>query len=903
MTSEVNKILVLSVMPGQTIIPEWENSGKKFCKKIDKIQNDIYSSFIQDPENWLFDLGFCRQHAELSSSINYFAGISRLFIHKLSRIPELEALRHKAVVDISDHELNQFAQILPMITGAEYLNQEMLSRLWVRLGTSFSLQIQAYGETVASFFHAKNPLVHLAGRVFFHLVENKNSDLPFAFMATYSAGMGGNGKPRHLPLKHAIQAYRDDDLIKLLSTVYTAAEKSELIESLIETGELFHPLAWSSDEAFCFLKEIPLYEESGVLCRIPNWWKQHSKGVRLNLSFGDTIPSFVGMDALVDFNPGLLLGDTTISSQEARKMLEASEGLVFIKNRWVRVDHEKLKLALEACDKIKHLAGNGLTISEAMRMQLNPGKIFNKAAGGIEFSVSNGAWLESVIEKLKNPGLVKNVKPGKGFCADLREYQEKGLNWLCFLDSLNFGACLADDMGLGKTIQVLAFLSTFKKKKTLPASLLIVPASLISNWDSEIEKFYPGLIVHVAHPGFLSSNSKKNLSEKKEKSVNGSKSVQKNKKELDQYDLVITSYALAMRYEWLMDYHWHYVILDEAQAIKNPGTKQTRAVKKLKSGNRIVMTGTPVENRISDLWSLFDFLNPGLLGNKSEFTSFSKKLKKYPQGYAGLRNIVSPYILRRLKTDKTVISDLPDKVEMKSFADLTKKQIVLYKKSVADLKETISASEGIQRKGLVLSSLMKFKQLCNHPDQLIGTGEYKESESGKFQRLRGICEIIYEKRERVLVFTQFKEMTEPIRAFLEPIFNHKGLVLHGSVAVGKRKKIIQTFQDEIYCPFLVLSLKAGGVGLNLTKANHVIHFDRWWNPAVENQATDRAFRIGQNKKVIVHKFVTRGTIEEKIDMMLEEKKEMADQVVSHSGETLITEMDNTRLMNLFKLTL
>ncbi|MBA4369887.1 MAG: ATP-dependent helicase, partial [Desulfobacterium sp.] len=370
-----------------------------------------------------------------------------------------------------------------------------------------------------------------------------------------------------------------------------------------------------------------------------------------------------------------------------------------------------------------------------------------------------------------------------------------------------------------------------------------------------------------------------------------------------QLDLVITSYSIAQRYEWLGDYCWNYLILDEAQAIKNPGTKQTRAVKKLKSLNRIIMTGTPVENRISDLWSLFDFLNPGLLGNQKEFGAFSKKLKNHPKGYSRLRKIVSPYILRRLKTDKSVISDLPDKVEMKSFADLSKKQIVLYQGFVSDLEKQIEESDGIQRKGLVLSSLMKLKQLCNHPDHLTGTGEYKESDSGKFQRLREICETIYEKRERVLVFTQFREITEPIRFFLETIFNHRGLVIHGSVAAGNRKKIIDIFQAETYCPFMVLTLKAGGVGLNLTKANHVIHFDRWWNPAVENQATDRAFRIGQDKKVIVHKFITRGTIEEKIDKMLDDKKELADQVVSQSGETLITEMDNKQLMNLFRLSL
>jgi len=533
-----------------------------------------------------------------------------------------------------------------------------------------------------------------------------------------------------------------------------------------------------------------------------------------------------------------------------------------------------------------------MTFGEAMRLQLQPEKILGALEEDLDIGVSNGTWMASVLGKLRTPGKAKSIKPGKGFTAKLRPYQIEGLNWLVYLDSLNFGACLADDMGLGKTVQILALLSTFDSKTGLPASLLIVPASLISNWVTEINKFYPVLKIHVAHPGFASGNGRQKSNE-----------VEKNRKELDRIDLVITSYALAKRYDWLKGYRWHYVILDEAQAIKNPTAKQTRAVKRLKARNRIIMTGTPVENRISDLWSLFDFLNSGLLGDKIEFGAFVKELKDHSQGYAHLRKIVSPYILRRLKTDKQVIGDLPDKLEIKTYADLSKKQIVLYNRSVEGLKKTLENAEGIQRRGLVLAALMRFKQLCNHPDQLSGSGAYKETDSGKFSRLRLICETIYDKRERVLVFTQFKEMTEPLRAFLEKIFHHEGLVLHGSVAVAKREKLIQIFQADAYCPFMVLSLKVGGVGLNLTKANHVVHFDRWWNPAVENQATDRVFRIGQKKKVLVHKFVTRGTIEERIDEMIEEKKEVADQVVSPTGETLITEMDDTRLMNLFKLAL
>lgn len=358
---------------------------------------------------------------------------------------------------------------------------------------------------------------------------------------------------------------------------------------------------------------------------------------------------------------------------------------------------------------------------------------------------------------------------------------------------------------------------------------------------------------------------------------------------------------MAVRLEKLKTIKWDLVILDEAQAIKNPSTKQTKAVKQLKANSKIAMTGTPIENSLSDLWSLFDFLNAGLLGTAKEFTEFTKRLKVDNADYSKLRAVVNPFILRRLKTDKTVIADLPEKIEMKAYANLTKKQVVLYNGLVKEIEQKLETAESIERKGLVLASIMKFKQICNHPDQFLGQTAFQHEHSGKFERLLEICETIYEKRERVLVFTQFKEMTKPIAEYLETIFNRKGLILHGGTPVKKRGELVEEFCGEEYVPFMVLSLKAGGVGLNLTAANHVIHFDRWWNPAVENQATDRAFRIGQQKNVMVHKLITSGSIEEKIDMMIEEKSKLAGDIIASSGESWITELDNNKLMELFTL--
>lgn len=358
---------------------------------------------------------------------------------------------------------------------------------------------------------------------------------------------------------------------------------------------------------------------------------------------------------------------------------------------------------------------------------------------------------------------------------------------------------------------------------------------------------------------------------------------------------------MARKLTWIKSRQWYYVILDEAQAIKNPGTAQTRAIKAIKGIHRLVLTGTPVENRLTDLWSLFDFINPGLLGGFKNFQSFTKTLQNDPTGYSRLRRTVRAYILRRLKTDKSVIKDLPDKIEMKTFASLSKTQVVLYQNLVDTLRGDLAASEGIKRRGVVLGYLTKFKQLCNHPDHFNGQSAYSEDESGKFARLRDICLTIYEKREKVLIFTQFREVIEPLNRFLQAIFHCQGLMLHGGTAINKRKALVSQFQSDAYVPYFILSLKAGGLGLNLTAANHVIHFDRWWNPAVEDQATDRAFRIGQKKNVVVHKMICQGTIEEKIDTMIEGKKSLSKKVLAPAGEGWITEMPDSELVELFKL--
>jgi len=789
----------------------------------------------------------------------------------------------------------------PPMQGGEYLSADVFRDLWVDLDAWVLEEVSASEGGLSGWLKKHAAIWHQVGRVCFHLAENKRDpEFPFAFLATYAPRLSKGGRVQYQPLGKALQEYagkrNKKALVALLSPIHRASEEVDFVKELADSGEIFHPLAWTPGEAYRLLKNVPLLEESGLLVRLPDWWRKRPRP-RVAVTIGEKKQSRFGADAMLDFEVGLALGDQNLTEEEWRQIMASEDGLAYVKGQWIEVDREKLSEALEHWKQVEaNAAEEGISFIEGMRLLAGaPADLAvggSPASGDREWSFINaGKWLSDVLSGLRDPDGLASGGRSKDFRGTLRHYQETGHNWLWFLSNLGLGACLADDMGLGKTIQVLSLLLALKERResTGKPSLLVLPASLLANWKAEMKRFAPTLEACFVHP---SETDKASLA------ATG----RKPGEALAKTDVVLTTYGMLLKQEWLLDVEWQLVILDEAQAIKNPSARQTRAVKQLKADARIALTGTPVENRLSDLWSLFDFLCPGLLGSAARFKKFVKGLEaREHDRYVPLRNLVRPYILRRLKADKNIIADLPDKTEMKAFCGLAKKQAAMYAKSVEELALAIKGRDGMKRRGLVLAYLMRLKQICNHPSQFLGDGGYEPADSGKFDRLRAICEEIASRQEKVLVFTQFREMTEPVAAFLGDVFGRDGLVLHGGTAVGKRKRLIDTFQREDGPPFFVLSLKAGGTGLNLTAASHVVHFDRWWNPAVENQATDRAFRIGQHRNVVVHKFICRGTVEEKIDALIEEKANLADDILKAGAESMLTEMSNDELLKVVAL--
>lgn len=867
------------------------------------LAESLTASFKTSPATGLVHLATLQGKITLPPPLAFWRAFGERYLTALCHIPE-PAEDLKQPLPIPAEDLIEMVLSAPPMRGGEYLQPATLTATWKDLDTLVRQQIAALPGGLGEWLQTRSPLWHRVGRVCFHLAENKRDpEFPFAFLATYAPKILHGSRVQYQPLGRALEEYAGERnkkmLLNLLMPVQRAAKHSAWVQNLVNTGEVFHPLAWTPQEAHQFLTDIPLLEECGLLVRVPNWWTRRAGRVRVGISIGNKTPSRLGAASMLDFQVAPTLDGETLTAEEWQSILDSAAGLVFLKGRWVEVDRDKLQEALHHWKQIEQDAGSdGLSFLEGMRLLAGTPLNAQEAAmlndQTTEWSqVMAGHWLQESLQQIRHPAGIEVALPPPDLKGTLRPYQQAGVKWLWLLTRLGLGACLADDMGLGKTIQVLSLLLMLKKEssgKRCSPALLILPASLLGNWKAEIERFAPSLRCFFAHPSQTRPDDLKSTAADPSKS-------------LKDMDVVLTTYSMMSRMEWLGRLDWSVVVLDEAQAIKNPSARQTRAVKQVKASARIALTGTPVENRLTDLWSIFDFLCPGLLGSAKTFSTVIKRLQgQTTDSYAPLRNLVSPYILRRMKTDKTIISDLPEKVELQAFCHLSKRQAVLYDESVRALTQALQEQkDGIARRGLILAFIMRFKQICNHPDQWLGTGSYNADQSGKFARLREICDEIAQRQEKALIFSQFREMTAPLALFLEEVFGREGLVLHGGTPVAQRKGLVDTFQREDGPPFMVLSLKAGGTGLNLTAAAHVIHFDRWWNPAVENQATDRAFRIGQTRNVMVHKFVCQGTIEEKIDALIREKTALAGEILEQGAANLVTEMSDSDLLDMVRL--
>ncbi len=917
MNTSMDRSITASVSPQGRLFLEMTDD--ELVKPIEPaLSRLLLDAFDKSASNGLTLLASMQFQVGLNAPLEFWRRFAEGYFQALCRSGSQDSKQWSSPQPPSTDELQERIDASPAIRGIEYLNVPSLTRIWndLDLHTHHAVK-NSDDKDLANYLHQLNEAWNLVGRVTFHLAENKrNPDLPFAFLATYTDGRSNTGTIRHVPLADALkQSIADRDtgrLNLLLEPVQRASEKSELIRDLLESRDLFSPQAWSIQQAFQFLSSVPLMEQSGVIVRVPNWWNA-SRPPRpsIQVRIGDKKKSGIGMAEALDFNVRIAFQGEPLTEDELKQLMAAREGMTLLRGQWVQVDEERLNSALKQWEKLRSQHASGIGFLEGLRLLsgVSIGDAFVDDQVRQWSHVEAGDWLHEILDTLRDPSGAVQIDPQQGLNAKLRHYQADGVRWLWFTTQLGLGACLADDMGLGKTIQVISLLlqtklnsagkslgtlatalgkpseSVQNRSQTLP-SLLIAPTSLLDNWQREIERFAPGLKMFVAHRSHHDAATLKRIA-------------QNPTQELAEFDLVATTYGLARRDAWLADVPWRLLVLDEAQAIKNAGSSQTKAIKKLKASARIVLTGTPVENHLGDLWSLFDFCSPGLLGSATQFKKFLNR--DDASGIASLRKLVRPYILRRLKTDPAIAPDLPDKTEMRVDCGLSAKQTALYQKIVLELENTLDLATGIQRRGLILGLMMQLKQLCNHPSLYLKQADFLDQDSGKVVELQAICETIVEKQEKVLVFTQFQSMCQPLHAFLEKYFGRPGLVLTGKTPAGSRGKMVAEFQEETGPPFFVISVKAGGTGLNLTQASHVVHFDRWWNPAVEDQATDRAFRIGQKRNVLVHKFVCRGTLEEKIDKMIRDKKAISQELFSEEGEVNLTEMNNEQLMEFVAL--
>lgn len=669
---------------------------------------------------------------------------------------------------------------------------------------------------------------------------------------------------------------------------------SKLYEPIGRSLHQSHPLGCELQaiEVYQFLRETAgQLKNRGLGVILPPGLEPGSREQRLGIQVSATVQprsnQRLSLKSLLDYDLQVTVGDQPLSAQDFESLLQQRSPIVQVNGQWLMLQPTDVKAAQSIFERQQNPAP--LSVEDALKLATGDITSLEKLPV-VDFQAQG--ILKELINNLVNNQPLAPIPPPKAFRGTLRPYQQKGISWLAFLEQWGLGACLADDMGLGKTAQLIGFLLHLQEKNQLhQPSLVVCPTSVLHNWEREITKFAPQLKVQIHHgPQRQKGKAFHAMAQK--------------------HQVILTSYALVTRdQQTLKGVTWQNVVLDEAQNIKNVQAKQSQAVRSLPADFRVALTGTPVENRLTELWSILDFLNPQFLGSQRFFQQrFAHPIERFGdrQSLLILRSLVQPFILRRLKTDKTIIADLPEKQEINVFCGLTSAQAQLYQGLVEENLQKIEDSDGIQRHGLILTLLMRLKQLCNHPALLTAKTQKNPppltaQESGKLQRLQEMLEEVVSEGDRALIFTQFSQWGKLLKPFLEKQLQREVLFLHGGTPQQQRQTMVDRFQNDPQGPpIFILSLKAGGTGLNLTKANHVFHVDRWWNPAVENQATDRAFRIGQKRNVQVHKFIATGTLEEKINDIIEGKKQLAEQTIN-AGEDWLTKLDTNQLRDLLLL--
>lgn len=808
----------------------------------------------------------------------------------------LRALRRgdEATLTPTQAETSDLLERMPPLHGND-LTASGLCRWFQSLGPALQQAAEREGCTPEAWLCRLGEGWQQLGTLCFHLAENAGENAessPFAFLATFIHKVGQDNKPRHAPLGLAAQLTSQDpaSLPALLRPLKQVAAQSPFLAGLINSRAIYQPCSWGARQAYQFLEAQPLLEQAGIDVRIVNLWKTRPPQVELNVrletdgSSSPGQPPSINVHSLLHFIPQLALGNHRLTEEEITELLAGEDGLIRFRGDWVRLDKDRLQHLLDKWRQASRMAAGGIPLLTGLRYLLGKQRNALPQLPPPEpgMRLTPGDRLAQSLSNLQWGNHVPDLPPA--LSSILRPYQAEGVRFLLNTTEAGFGACLADDMGLGKTLQVIAWLAHLHRAGALDqgAALIIAPASLLSNWQDELRRFAPQINTITLHPYALKREDAGYLHHLPSWL-------------LHRAHVALTTYGMVAQHELLAQTSFPALVLDEAQAIKNEDSQRTRAIMKLSSARRVALTGTPVENSLSELHSLFEFLNPGLLGTSKEFQGM---IRDMGSDYSPLRRLIRPFLLRRLKSDPALLPELPPKTELPAYCWLTPEQTRLYAREVEALRAVIQEPDPQTRLMLTLPILSRLKQICNHPAQYLGESYYDPARSGKMQRLGHLAQQIEAAGDCCLVFTQYRSIIEPLHDYLTTRFGAPGLTLHGGTPIRERQRLVERFQTPGGPRFFILSLKAAGTGLTLTRARHVIHVDRWWNPAVENQASDRAYRIGQRHPVLIHPMICRGTIEENIHRMLQLKNRMADTLLSGGLEKLLLHLSPEELLAL-----